>query len=153
MTALISIILVLGAFIGMEGVAWFTHKYIMHGILWSWHESHHRPHKGFFEKNDLFSVVFSGAAILMIVIGLEVKSVWFLFPLGIGVTLYGLSYFIFHDVLVHRRIKFKWKIGSHYLLRMIRIHKIHHKRLEKEGCEAFGFLYAHSKYKNLMKQR
>ena len=41
--------------IAMEFVAWFSHKYIMHGFLWSWHEDHHQPHQegdGFFEKND-----------------------------------------------------------------------------------------------------
>ena len=41
----------------MEFVAWFAHKYVMHGLLWIWHEDHHKPHHekdGFFEKNDLF---------------------------------------------------------------------------------------------------
>ena len=43
----------IAAVIGMEFMAWFTHKYIMHGVLWSWHEDHHQPHhekEGFFEK-------------------------------------------------------------------------------------------------------
>jgi len=48
------ILLWLGTFIGMEGVAWFTHKYIMHGIMWNWHQSHHVHHKNALEKNDLF---------------------------------------------------------------------------------------------------
>ena len=39
---LINILIVLGTFIFMEGVAWFTHKYVMHGFLWSWHKSHHK---------------------------------------------------------------------------------------------------------------
>ena len=49
--------LVILSFVGMEFMAWFTHKYIMHGLLWNWHEDHHKPHhekNGFFEKNDLF---------------------------------------------------------------------------------------------------
>jgi beta-carotene 3-hydroxylase len=30
--------------------------------------------------------------------------------------------------------------------RIIRAHKIHHKKMTKEECEAFGFLYAPKKY-------
>jgi len=30
---------VLGAFVAMEFIAWFTHKYVMHGMLWVWHAS------------------------------------------------------------------------------------------------------------------
>ena len=43
---------VFGAYVGMEFIAWFTHKYLMHGLLWNWHEDHHKPHlkEGFFEK-------------------------------------------------------------------------------------------------------
>ena len=43
------------AFLFMEGVAWFTHKYVMHGFLWVWHRSHHTPRTGMFELNDLFA--------------------------------------------------------------------------------------------------
>ena len=39
----------------MEGVAWFTHRYIMHGLLWHFHRDHHtRDNSGVFEKNDFF---------------------------------------------------------------------------------------------------
>ena len=58
---LVNIIIVFGTFIFMEGVAWFTHKYIMHGILWTWHKSHHKKHDHILELNDLFAVVFSEA--------------------------------------------------------------------------------------------
>ena len=56
---LVNVFIVLGTFIFMEGVAWFTHKYIMHGFLWSWHKSHHKKHDHFLEMNDVFAVVFS----------------------------------------------------------------------------------------------
>ena len=55
-------LITLAAVAFMEFVAWFAHKYIMHGFLWSWHEDHHKPHfekEGFFEKNDLFFLVFA----------------------------------------------------------------------------------------------
>lgn len=147
---IIKIALVLGAFIAMEGVAWFTHKYIMHGILWSWHKSHHKPHKGFFEKNDLFSLFFSLVAMGLIMTGAWVESLWPLAWIGIGVTLYGISYFVFHDVIVHRRYKHRWRFKSRYMRKIIRVHKVHHKHLKKDGAEAFGFLYADKKFDKLV---
>lgn len=39
----------------MEFMAWFTHKYVMHGFLWSLHKDHHRKdHDSWFERNDAF---------------------------------------------------------------------------------------------------
>ncbi|MCS6821802.1 MAG: sterol desaturase family protein [Microscillaceae bacterium] len=142
----IFILLMVGTFFLMEGVAWFTHKYIMHGFLWCWHRSHHEPHEGFFEKNDYFAVVFSVPSILTIVLGFEVSWLWFLKPIGFGILAYGIFYIIFHDIIVHRRIKIKFVAKNPYLKRMIRAHKIHHKCLTKDGAEAFGFLYAPKKY-------
>jgi beta-carotene 3-hydroxylase len=143
---LINVIIALGVFLFMEGVAWFTHKYVMHGFMWNWHRDHHNHHKGFFEKNDLFSVVFSLIAIGSIIVGMEIPSWWFMLPIGIGVTLYGIFYFVFHDIIVHRRVKLKAKYTNPYLLRIMRAHYIHHKVHTREGAEAFGFLYAPRKF-------
>jgi hypothetical protein len=49
-------------------------------------------------------------------------------------------------VIVHQRIKTGFRAQNRYLRRLIRAHKIHHKCSEKEGGEAFGFLYAPRKY-------
>ncbi|MEO0777155.1 MAG: fatty acid hydroxylase, partial [Bacteroidota bacterium] len=51
MDILLYIFVTLAAVVGMEFAAWFTHKYVMHGFLWDWHEDHHQPHlkEGFFE--------------------------------------------------------------------------------------------------------
>ncbi|PKQ67432.1 sterol desaturase family protein [Raineya orbicola] len=146
MELFINIILMVTTFFLMEGVAWATHKYVMHGFLWCWHESHHKPHKGFFEKNDLFAVVFSIPSIATIVAGFEFENVGFLKWIGFGILGYGIFYVLFHDILVHRRVKIKFIAKNPYLRRMIRAHKIHHKHLGKEGAEAFGFLYAPKKY-------
>jgi beta-carotene 3-hydroxylase len=130
----------------MEGVAWFTHKYIMHGVLWTWHRSHHRVHNHFFERNDLFALVFSMPSILLIVLGYQVESLSILKFVGFGILAYGVFYSIFHDIIVHRRIKIKFKANSPYLKRIINAHYVHHKTHTKEGAEAFGFLYAPKKY-------
>lgn len=51
-------LLTLAVFFLMEGVAWTTHRYIMHGPLgWGWHRDHHEPHDKTFEVNDLYGVV------------------------------------------------------------------------------------------------
>lgn len=143
---LFNISLIAITFFFMEFVAWFTHKYVMHGFLWSWHASHHTTRKGIFEKNDLFAVVFSAPAIATIVIGAEMPQVGFLFYIGLGISAYGLFYFIFHDVIVHRRIKLKYKAKSAYMKRIMHAHYVHHQVHTKHGAESFGFLYAPKKY-------
>ncbi len=143
---LIKILIVAGTFLFMEFVAWFTHKYIMHGILWTWHRSHHKVHNHTFEKNDLFALVFSLPSILFIYIGTYHEKYSFLLYFGIGILAYGIFYSIFHDVIVHRRIKIKFKAKTSYMKRIINAHYIHHKKHTKEGGEAFGFLWAPKKY-------
>lgn len=143
---IIYILIVLGTFLFMEGVAWFTHKYIMHGILWTWHRSHHKAHNHFFERNDLFAIVFSIPSIVLIVVGFQVESLDILKYFGFGVMGYGIFYSVFHDIIVHRRIKIKFKAKSAYMKRIMNAHYVHHKTHTKEGAEAFGFLYAPKKY-------
>ena len=151
----LNIALVLITLVGMEGIAWFTHKYVMHGFMWRWHHSHHNHHSGFLEVNDLFSVVFGVVATATIIVGMNVSILWFLIPIGIGVTFYGIFYFVFHDIIVHRRIKIKFSTKNRYLQRITRAHYVHHRIHEREGTEAFGFLYAPKKYEktNAVKNR
>lgn len=146
MSIAINILLVVGTFFFMEGVAWFTHKYIMHGFLWSWHRSHHKVHPHPLEMNDLFALVFSIPSIALIVIGFEVESVSWLKFIGFGILGYGVFYFVFHDIIVHRRIKIKFKAKHPYMRRIINAHYIHHERHSKEGGRAFGFLYAPKRF-------
>jgi hypothetical protein len=32
--------------VAMEAVAWAVHRYVMHGVGWGWHRSHHEPREG-----------------------------------------------------------------------------------------------------------
>ena len=53
MEMILYLFIVILTFSFMEFVAWFTHKYIMLGILWHLHKDHHQPNdKSIFEKND-----------------------------------------------------------------------------------------------------
>ena len=70
-TTIINILAFLGTFIAMEGVAWSNHKYIMHGFLWSLHESHHKPRKGRFELNDFFFVFYASVAMVLMYFGYD----------------------------------------------------------------------------------
>lgn len=134
--------IVLATVAAMEGIAWAAHKYLMHGIGWGWHRSHHEPRTGWFEKNDLYAVVFAGLAIALIYAG--TRGAWPLQWIGAGMTLYGFLYFLAHDGLVHRR----WPLGylprSGYLKRIYQAHRMHHAVDGKDGCVSFGFLWAPS---------
>jgi beta-carotene 3-hydroxylase len=142
----IKIGIVVLVFFGMEWVAWFAHKYIMHGFGWSWHEDHHNHHKGFFEKNDYYALVFSVVAMFTIIFGDINFKYWYLKYIGLGISSYGVAYFVFHDLIVHRRLKFKFVAKSAYMKRIMNAHYVHHKVHTKEGAEAFGFLFAPKKY-------
>lgn len=131
-------------FILWEGVAWFTHKYIMHGFLWSLHKDHHTPKYKRFELNDVFGVVFALLSMILIVSGSEHMD-W-RFSAGLGIAGYGAAYFFVHDIFVHQRFSWFKHTQNPYLLALRKAHKIHHKSLGKENGEAFGFLLVKSKY-------
>ncbi len=116
--------IVLATLLAMECISWAMHKYLFHGPLWFIHKSHHQERSGFFEWNDVFSLLF-----------------W----LGAGISLYGIIYFIFHDWFIHNRFK-SFKTTNRYLLGIRRAHKIHHKSTEKNPSEEFGLLTASKKY-------
>lgn len=145
-TLLICSLIVPATFLFWEFVAWFTHKYIMHGLLWTWHRSHHTVHNHVLERNDLFAVVFSIPSIVIFYYFSLVTYNAYMLAVGLGIFCYGVFYFIFHDVIVHQRIPWRPSKRSRYLQRMINAHYIHHSKHTKDGCEAFGFLYAPKKY-------
>ncbi len=136
---LIFIAVLLLSFIGMEAVAVYTHKYVMHGFLWSLHKSHHRPRNGIFELNDLFAFYFALPSILLIYLGVNFYPL--LLPIGAGMTAYGLCYFGFHDGIVHRRLPLRYRGNNPYMKRIIQAHYVHHATTSKEGAVSFGFLY------------
>lgn len=145
-TILLCALISIGTFLFWEFIAWFTHKYVMHGFLWGWHKSHHTVHNHAVEKNDLFAVVFSIPSIGVFYYFSLVTYNPYMLAVGLGIFLYGLFYFIFHDIIVHQRIRWRPSRRSRYLQRMIHAHYVHHSKHSKDGCEAFGFLYAPKKY-------
>lgn len=144
MTAIgVNIVVFLVVFFGMEAIAWFTHKYIMHGFLWHLHADHHKKeHTSFFERNDVFFIIFATPSVILIYNGLENGSwsdwkVWF----GFGITAYGICYFLVHDVFIHQRFSFLKKSDNWYLRGIRKAHKIHHKKTGKSDGSCFGMLF------------
>jgi beta-carotene 3-hydroxylase len=143
-----NIMIVLAAICFMEFMAWFAHKYIMHGFLWYLHEDHHKPHfekKGFFEKNDAFFLIFAIPSALCYYFGIA-TSYSFLLYIGIGISIYGLIYFLIHDVYIHQRFSWFRQLENPYSKAILRAHGAHHARLTKHDGESFGLLIVATKY-------
>lgn len=141
----------------MEGVAWASHKYLMHGLLWSWHEDHHVKEPGFFEKNDRFFLLFAIPSMLCIMTGTYFQ-IPINFSIGLGIAIYGACYFLVHDVFIHQRFKWVRNIDHPYFHAIRKAHYIHHRHKGKEHGECFGMLWVPIKFfkqawKNNQKKR
>lgn len=141
----IYVLLIITTFFFMEFMAWFTHKYVMHGIGWYFHKDHHQHKPGFFEKNDVFFLIFAIPSMLLILFGVLAGNDWRLF-MGIGIALYGACYFLVHDVFIHQRLPWLKRTDNVYLRAIRKAHKVHHKHLGKEEGECFGMLLVPMEY-------
>lgn len=140
------LLIVFATFWGMEFMAWFTHKFVMHGFLWNLHLDHHVPNKdSFFEKNDAFFLIYAIPSWLCIMLG-SMFGVWFVMYIGFGILAYGIAYFLVHEVFIHQRLKWFRNSDNIYLRAIRRAHKIHHKHTGKEDGECFGMLIVPWKY-------
>ncbi|MBX7163591.1 MAG: sterol desaturase family protein [Saprospiraceae bacterium] len=143
---MLNLLIILSTYISMEAATWTIHKYVMHGFLWFLHRDHHdHSTKGAFEKNDWFFVIFATPAILLIYLGVSTIYSQLLY-IGIGITMYGFSYFFVHDIFIHQRLKVLQQTKNPYLKAIRRAHKQHHKHISKENGECFGFLWVPIKY-------
>ncbi len=145
MNILLPIIVTIATFFFMEFMAWFTHKYVMHGFLWILHEDHHVPHEGWFEKNDAFFLIFAIPSMVCFILGVQggVNLVLFI---GLGILLYGMAYFLVHDIFIHQRFKILRRTNIPYMMALRKAHKVHHKHVVKEDGECFGMLVVPFKY-------
>jgi beta-carotene 3-hydroxylase len=141
MNWIIALLVVAGAFLFMEFMAWFTHKYVMHGFLWVLHKDHHIRDGRKVEWNDAFAVIFAVPSIVLIYFGFE--SLDFRLWAGIGIFSYGFAYFMFHDVYVHQRLKILKNFSNRYLRATVKAHQEHHK---PQAHYNYGFLIAPVKY-------
>ncbi|MHB9879754.1 sterol desaturase family protein [Pacificimonas sp. ICDLI1SI03] len=142
MSVATGLLLALATVLFMEAFAYVMHRWVMHGFLWSLHKSHHEPRTGTFEKNDWFGVIFALPSIALIAMGTQLGFWPGLAWIGLGIALYGLIYFVFHDLMVHQRLPNRYVPKSRWMKRIVQAHKIHHAASSKHGTVSFGFLYA-----------
>ncbi len=143
---MIHILVFFAAFFTMEFMAWFTHKFVMHGFLWGLHaDHHHKKHDSWFERNDVFFIFY---ALVSITCFLLWKYDIFIYGLavGLGIFAYGLTYFLVHDIFIHQRFKVFRNATNRYARALRRAHKMHHKHIGKEDGECFGMLVVPLKY-------
>ena len=130
----------------MEFMAWATHKYVMHGFLWSLHKDHHRKdHDSWFERNDTFFIFYALVSMGFFYLGYN-TDFWYGFPIGLGILVYGATYFLVHDIFIHQRFKMFRNANNWYARGIRRAHKMHHKHLGKEDGECYGMLFVPFKY-------
>ena len=127
-------LIVLSAFFFMEFMAWFTHKYVMHGFLWVLHQDHHVPSGKTWQKSDMFALMFAVPSILLCILG-SIDMIDYRFWTGLGIALYGLSYFLLHDTLVHERTGLLRNVNNAYFRAIVSAHNDHHI-----GKKNYGFV-------------
>ncbi len=148
---LVYLLITLAAFAGMEFMAWATHKYVMHGWGWYFHKDHHDGGYHPLQKNDVFFLIYAIPSWLCIMLG-WMNQVWWVVSIGVGILLYGIAYFLVHDVIVHQRFKWFEKSDNRYVRAIRWAHKMHHKHRHKEDGESFGLLVFDKKYWEKIRQ-
>jgi beta-carotene 3-hydroxylase len=140
------ILIFFAVFFTMEFMAWFTHKYVMHGFLWNLHADHHKKdHDSWFERNDAFFIFYAVISIICFYTWSEGIFEYGI-SIGLGILGYGIAYFVVHDIFIHQRFKLFRNANNRYAKAIRRAHKMHHKHIGKEKGECFGMLIVPLKY-------
>lgn len=137
---LIGLVVVLLTFLAMEVLSYVLHRYLFHSILWPIHQSHHVSRKGRWgrapwhvETNDMFSLFFAGLAIA----AFAWPPTWWI---GLGITVYGVIYFVVHDAVTHRRFV-PFDLEWAWVIRIRDAHREHHKDASKKGVGPYGLFF------------
>jgi beta-carotene 3-hydroxylase len=143
-TMLFTTLIVLVSFAGMEVFTAMFHRWVMHGLLWRIHRTHHvRASPSRFELNDVFVAFFTTSAMAMIVLGLPNNPILWV---GVGIAVYGVVYFVVHDIIIHRRFARPPAPRNRYLRAVYRAHRAHHAHVTNSTGEAFGLLWVPKRY-------
>jgi beta-carotene 3-hydroxylase len=140
----------LAGFSGMEILSYIIHRFVFHGLLWRIHKSHHEPNTNDspFEDNDIFSILFTVLALILMWVGKDSPLASIAFAVGTGISLYGILYFIIHDMFTHRRF-LPFNSTSVILKVVRRAHQRHHQSISKDGNEPYGlFLFPYAEFRN-----
>ena len=146
LTLVLCVSIAVRTFLFWEFIAWVSHKICDARLFVTWHKSHHSVHVHKLRFNDLLVAVFGVPFIGLIYYATLVFYNPYVIAVGSGIFSYGLFYFIFHDVIVHQRIKWRPRRLEKYLQRPMNVHYTHRRKHTRKGCEALGFLIASRKY-------
>ncbi len=128
-------------FVGLEVFSYIVHRWLFHGVLWKIHRTHHTPRRGVLEANDVFSLFFA-----LISVGFLVSGNSVLIPIGLGIAIYGVVYFIAHDLFTHRRL-LPFGSNNRILMTIRAAHQRHHQTAEKNGFEPYGlFIFNYRRF-------
>ncbi len=124
----------------MEPWAAFAHRRLWHRPgLWRLHKSHHAKKRGWWEANDLLSAGHVPVSIAIIAVGVfafgPVPAGDVLFGVGVGMAAFGISYFVFHDGMVHGRLPVAFLLRVPMCARWRDAHEEHHRR----NAAPYGF--------------
>ena len=134
-------LLLIATVLVMEAVAYAVHRWIMHGPGWFLHKSHHAT-RGKLEANDLYGLIFAVPTVLLIYGGSNLGWPEWAAWVGSGIAVYGIIYFGFHDVIVHKRLPHRLVPRSGYMKRIVQSHRLHHAVESRDGAVSFGFIWA-----------
>lgn len=76
----------------------------------------------------------------------SMNEAWWVVSIGAGIALYGLAYFLVHDIIIHQRFKIFTRSNNRYVRAIRWAHKMHHRHINKEDGESFGMLFIAKKY-------
>jgi beta-carotene 3-hydroxylase len=69
-----------------------------------------------------------------------------LIPIGLGIAIYGVVYFIAHDLFTHRRF-LPFGSNNRILMTIRAAHQRHHQTAEKNGFEPYGlFIFNYRRF-------
>lgn len=134
------VLLCFATFLTMEGSAWLMHRHVMHGWLWSWHEDHHVPGGGLFQRNDRFALVYAIPSWLLIMSGMQAGARDPRTAIGMGILFYGIAYTLVHESIIHRRFPWNIRFRHWYFDALREAHAVHHQDQTQYGCRNFGML-------------
>ena len=145
----------LAAFGFMGFFAWSNHKYLMHGAWCKWHKEHHKRDSKkakmakvtlntiakHFEMNDRFLIMYPTPTIIIMIVGF-LLNIPLLIAIGSGVTAYGLTYFIIHNMIIHKRppLPCLHKMDDRHIRAIARAHLVHHLPQSKTDFSNYGLL-------------
>ena len=121
----------------MEPWARLLHGRVWHASLWGIHRSHHTRRRGRFERNDVLSAAHAPIAAALVMIGCNLHGIAapVCIGIGVGMSMFGISYLIVHDGFVHGRLPVRFLARVAWLRRVRDAHAVHHAR----GAAPYGF--------------